>query len=74
MMKLSLTEATAVKISLDIKLHCQIAVTTILLCIWKPSYEQITTKFGSMTYFEGIQFSYRSYDSSDSMVTPSWAG
>jgi hypothetical protein len=34
-MKLSLSEATTVEISLGIKLHCQIAVQTMLLCRWK---------------------------------------
>ena len=73
-MKLSSSETTAVEISLDIQLHCQIAVKTMLLCKWQPSYEQSTTKFGSMTYSIGIQLWYRSCDSLDSMVTPSWTG
>jgi len=74
MMKLSFNEATTVEISLDVQLHCQIAVKTMLLCKSKPFYEQRTTKFGSVTHFEGIQLRYRSCDSSDSLVTPSWAG
>ena len=73
MTKLSFSEATAVEISWDIQLHCQIAVKTMLLCKWQTSYEQSTTKFGAMTYFEGIQLRYRSSDRSGSMVTLSWA-